>query len=166
MTAPSEKRSVRGSSSLPSACSGDMYANVPKVVPLPVSCATSRVFVKASAASRSLVLAMPKSRIFACPRSVMKMFAGFMSPMDDPRSMSGIQGIGQLRAQFQDFVAFEAPLTRQSCLECLSPEQFHHDERLTVVIADFVNRADVGMIQSGGGTGLLLESRNPERIVA
>ena len=85
--------------------------------------------------------------------------------MDDPRSMSGIQGIGQLRAQFQDFVAFEAPLTRQSCLECLSPEQFHHDERLAVVIADFVNRADVGMIQSGGGTGLLLESRNPDRIV-
>ena len=85
--------------------------------------------------------------------------------MDDPRGMSGIQGIGQLGAQFQDFVGFEAPPTRESCLECLSPEQFHHDERLAVVIADFVNRADVGMIQRGGGTGLLFESRNPERIV-
>ena len=86
--------------------------------------------------------------------------------MDDPRSMSGIQGIGQLRAQFQDFVGFEAPLTRESCLECLSPEQFHHDEGLALVIADFVNRTDVGMIQSGGGTRLMLESRNPDRILA
>ena len=87
-------------------------------------------------------------------------------PMDDSRRMSGIQGIGQLRAQFQDFVAFEAPLTRQSCLECLSPEQFHHDEGLALVIAHFVNRTDVGMIQSGGGTGLTLESRNTDRILA
>src|SRR4029450_4790539 len=87
-------------------------------------------------------------------------------PMDDPRSRSGIQGIGQLRAQFQDFVGFKAPLTRESCLECLSPEQFHHDEGLALVIADFVNRTNVGMIQSGGGTGFMLESRNPDRILA
>ena len=86
--------------------------------------------------------------------------------MDDPRSMSGIQSIGQLRAQFQDFVGFEAPLTRESCLECLSFEQFHHDEGLALVIADFVNRTDVGMIQSGGGTGLMPESCNPDRILA
>ena len=43
-------------------------------------------------------------------------------PMDDPGGMSDIQGIGQLRAQFQDFVAFEAPLSQESCLECLSLE--------------------------------------------
>ena len=87
-------------------------------------------------------------------------------PMDDPGGMSGIQGIGELRAQFQDFVAFEAPLFRKSCLECLSLDQFHHDEGLTFVLADFVNRTDVGMIESGGGAGLPFESRNPDRILA
>jgi hypothetical protein len=34
------------------------------------------------------------------------------------------------------------------------------------VLADFVNRTDVGMIQSGGGAGLPFESRNPDRILA
>ena len=87
-------------------------------------------------------------------------------PMDDPGGMSGIQGVGELRAQFQDFVAFEAPLFQKSCLECLSLDQFHHDEGLTFVLADFVNRTDVGMIESGGGAGLPFESRNPDRILA
>ena len=32
-TAPKENRSVRASSSLPLACSGDMYATVPMAVP-------------------------------------------------------------------------------------------------------------------------------------
>ena len=86
--------------------------------------------------------------------------------MDDPGGMSGIQGIGELRAQFQDFVAFEAPLFQESCLECLPRDHFHHDEGLTFVLADFVNRTDVGMIESGGGTRFPFESRNPDRIVA
>ena len=86
--------------------------------------------------------------------------------MDDPRGMSGIQRIGQLRAQFQNFVAFEAPLCQKSCLECLSLDQLHHDEGLTFVLTDFVNRTDVGMIESGGSTGLSFESRNPDRILA
>ena len=86
--------------------------------------------------------------------------------MNDPGGMSGIQGIGELRAQFQDFVAFEAPLFQKSRLECLSLDQFHHDEGLTFVLADFVNRTDVGMIESGGGAGLPFESRNPDRILA
>ena len=86
--------------------------------------------------------------------------------MDNPGGMRDIQGIGELRAQFQNFVAFEAPLFQKSCLECLSLDQFHHDEGLTFVLADFVNRTDVGMIESGGGAGLSFESRNPDRILA
>ena len=87
-------------------------------------------------------------------------------PMDDPGGMSDIQGLGELCAEFQDFVAFEAPLFQKSCLECLSLDQFHHDEGLAFVLADFVNRTDVGMIESGGGAGLPFESRNPDRILA
>ena len=85
--------------------------------------------------------------------------------MHDPGGMSGVQRIGQLRAQCQDCVAFEAPLRQKPRLECLSLHQLHHDEGLTFVLADFVNRADVGMIERGGGAGLPVESRNPDRIV-
>jgi hypothetical protein len=35
-TTPNEKRSERASMSRPRACSGDMYATVPRVVPWPV----------------------------------------------------------------------------------------------------------------------------------
>ena len=85
--------------------------------------------------------------------------------MHDPGGMSGLQRIGQLRAQFQDFVAFEAPSRRKPRLECLALHQFHHDEGLTFVLADFVNRTDVGMIERGGSAGLPVESRNPDRIL-
>jgi hypothetical protein len=33
------------------------------------------------------------------------------------------------------------------------------------MLADVVNRTDVGMIESGGGAGLTFESRNPDRIL-
>ena len=85
--------------------------------------------------------------------------------MNDPGGMSGVQRIGQLRGQFQGFVAIEAPTRRKPCFECLSLHQFHHDEGLTFVLADFVNRTDVGMIERGGGAGLPVESRNPDRIL-
>ena len=86
--------------------------------------------------------------------------------MNNPGGMSDIQALDELRAQFQDFVAFEAPLFQKSRFECLSLDQFHHDEGLTRVFADFVNRTDVGMIQRGGGAGLPFESRNADWIVA
>jgi hypothetical protein len=44
--------------------------------------------------------------------------------------------------------------------------QLHHDEGLTVVLADLVNRTDVGMTESGSSAGFLFESRNPDRILA
>jgi hypothetical protein len=83
-TAPNENRSVRGSNSSPPACSGDMYAIVPTAVPGLVRCA-SLITVGAAPSdaeeecSSGATLASPKSRIFACPRLVTKMFAGLMS---------------------------------------------------------------------------------------
>ena len=37
-------------------------------------------------------------------------------------------------------------------------EEFRRDERLILVLVDFVDRADVGMVQGRGGAGLALES--------
>src|ERR1051326_1638566 len=41
--------------------------------------------------------------------------------------------------------------------ERLAFEEFHHDVWLTLVLANVVNRADVGVIQSGGRAGLAAE---------
>ena len=46
---------------------------------------------------------------------------------------------------------------RDSMPESLSLQKFHDDEGLSFVLADFVDGADVGMIQSGSGPRLALE---------
>jgi len=46
---------------------------------------------------------------------------------------------------------------RQPLAQGLALEQLHHHERRTAVGADVEDRADVGVVQRSGGTGLLLE---------
>ena len=55
-------------------------------------------------------------------------------------------------------------MRQQSGLESLPFDELHHDKGPAVVLTDFVNRADIGMIQCGGGARFPLESRNPDRI--
>jgi hypothetical protein len=81
-TVPNEKMSERASSSRARACSGDMYATVPSVLPGLVRCSgeTPKSSVTEISADAAVsVFANPKSSIFTTPRLVMKMFAGLMS---------------------------------------------------------------------------------------
>ena len=43
-------------------------------------------------------------------------------------------------------------------LQRLPVQELHGDERLAVLLADFIDRADIGMIQCGGGLRLSLET--------
>ena len=79
---------VRASSSSPRACSGDMYATVPRqgpdwsaARPQPWGTPKSRY----RPAAEDVTLARPKSMILACPREVTKMFAGLISRCTIPR---------------------------------------------------------------------------------
>lgn len=79
-TAPNEKMSDRGSASLPSTCSGDMYCGVPAIAPAWVS---PIAIVLVASASPTGVLAVAR---FASPKSssltparVIRIFAGFRS---------------------------------------------------------------------------------------
>ena len=49
-------------------------------------------------------------------------------------------------------------------LERLAIEKFHGDEGLAILLADVVNRANVGMVQRGCGLRFTLESRESLRI--
>ena len=46
----------------------------------------------------------------------------------------------------------------QPLLERLPLQEFHRNERQSFVLSDFINRADVGMIQGRGGPGFTLEA--------
>ena len=78
-THPSAKMSVRASASRPSSCSGDMYWNVPTIVP---SCVSGFATVASEAPMLSLipvpVFARPKSSSFA-PVFVNMTLPGFRS---------------------------------------------------------------------------------------
>ena len=143
-----------------------MYATVPRVAPWPVSVPAVVRDRQASCSIGSIGLGQAEIENLHLSAIGHEDVRRLDVAMNDPGRMSGIQGVGELRAQFQDFLAFEAPPFRQSCLECVSLHQFHHEEGLTFVLADFVNRTDVGMIERGGGSGLPFESCNPDWILA
>ncbi len=84
-TQPSAHRSLRASASLPSSCSGDMYWNVPTIVPSAVSgCVTVGDCDNASiAGASSNARARPKSISFA-PPFVSMTLAGFRSRCTTP----------------------------------------------------------------------------------
>ena len=50
------------------------------------------------------------------------------------------------------------------CLSVAALEKFHGDEGAAVFFADVVDRADVGMVQSGSGFGLAAKTRQGLRI--
>ena len=63
--------------------------------------------------------------------------------------MCSVKRIGNLDSQRQQQFGFE----RTPCdavLQGHAIEELHRDERMAIVLADFVNRADVGMVQGRG----------------
>ncbi len=77
----------------------------------------------------------------------MKMFAGLISRWMIPLRVGGIQSIGDLDAKIQQFVRGDGP-SADSLLQGLAFQQLHDDERLAVLFLDFINRADVRMVQA------------------
>ena len=66
--------------------------------------------------------------------------------VDDPIGMRGIQCVGNLDRQVHKGFGVHRPI-RNEMLQRHAIEKFHGDERLPVLLANVVNRADVGMIQ-------------------
>ncbi len=67
--------------------------------------------------------------------------------VDDAFSVSGIEGVGDFKSQRQ----YPFDLQRLAANPMLQGHPFeilHCDERLPIVLADFVNRANVGVVQS------------------
>ena len=83
---------------------------------------------------------------------------GFDVAMDDPRAVRCIQCVGDFDGQAKE--VFRSPLgrARDPVLQRGSIQELHHDEGAAVLLADVINRADIGVIQSGSGSGLAPET--------
>ena len=66
-------------------------------------------------------------------------------PMNDTFGMGCVQSIGYLNSQGEDHIGLQRT-ARNLVFQRHAIEKFHDDERLTVLIVDLVNRADVGVV--------------------
>jgi hypothetical protein len=70
--------------------------------------------------------------------------------------VSGVQRIDNFCSQLQHLLDCQR-LSVDHVLECLSLQQLHGNEVLTIGIVDLMNRADVRMIECGSSEGFPLE---------
>ena len=63
----------------------------------------------------------------------------------------------QFRSRGTESVGFDRP-PRNAVLERQPVEKLHGDERLAVLVVNFVDGADVGMVQRRGGVGFTLKT--------
>ena len=84
--------------------------------------------------------------------------------VDDALGMSGVQSVGNLDGQREHGFAIER-LSANEVLEGHAVEKFHGDERLIPVFADFVDGANIGMIESRGGARLAAKALERLRVL-
>ena len=97
------------SASLPCACSGDMYCQVPRIVP---ACVTS-VTVSSSPATARSIFASPKSRTFT-PDFVSMILAGFRSRCTIPLRCAASSAAANWSASGSAFSGANEPLARRA----------------------------------------------------
>ena len=71
--------------------------------------------------------------------------------MNDAFGVCHVQGIGNFDGEIEQQFEFQRSAS-DAVFQCRAFQKFHHDEELAVVLGDFVNRADVWVIQGGSGT--------------
>ena len=101
---------------------------------------------------------------FAWPRFVTKMLAGLMSRWTMPFACAASSASAICDAQVQEDLGLER-LAADEVLEGLAFEQLHDDEVLALVLADVVDRADVGVVQGRRGPRLAPEALDGARVL-
>ena len=84
--------------------------------------------------------------------------------MNDAVSVGSLQRVGYLDGDSKQRFQFDR-FARNSVLQGKAVEEFHHQKWTALVLADLMDGADVGMIQSGCRLGLALEPLQRTRIV-
>src|SRR2546425_9329779 len=86
-------------------------------------------------------------------------------PVDDSFRMCSVESVGDLDAQIEHRLDLQR-LAAYHVPERLPLQQFHGDEGSPIGLVDFVDRADVRVVQRGRSLGLPLETAEGLRIVS
>src|SRR6516225_10728008 len=78
-------------------------------------------------------------------------------PVDDARSVGGIEGVGDLYAKRQYLLDLQR-LATDAVFERHAVKELHDDEGLTVVLPDLMDGADVRMVQCRRSTSFAPEA--------
>src|SRR5579872_1803621 len=89
--------------------------------------------------------------------------------MDNSAGVSSIESIGDFNGQWEQNLHPQRA-SANAMLESCALQKLHRDERVVLVFpglmtADFIDGADVGMVQCGGGTGFPPEAIQGLRIL-
>ena len=77
--------------------------------------------------------------------------------VNDAFGVSRVEGVGNFDGQGKNLAGLHRT-ARDAVLQGYAIQKLHGDEGLAVLLADIVNRTDVGVIQSGGGLGFALKT--------
>ena len=78
--------------------------------------------------------------------------------MNDARGVGGVEGVGDFDGQFQRRFEIE-PLDCHALAQVRALEELHGDEDDPVLLANLINRADVGVVQSRQSARFTLKAR-------
>ena len=92
-----------------------------------------------------------------------KNVGGLDVAMDDSFGVSGIQSIGNLNRQSKEDIHLNR-LSVDAMLQRNPVQKLHGDKRLAMLVVNFIDRADVGMIQGRGRLGFALKTPESLRI--
>ncbi len=83
--------------------------------------------------------------------------------MDDALSVGGVEAVGDLNSQVEQFTRFQS-LATHVVAKCSPFEELHGEEVLAVDLANFVDRANVWMIQRGRGASFSAKALSGLRV--
>src|ERR1035441_6134193 len=114
--------------------------------------AVSRVLVQIERAVGSLVndLRQPEVQNLGVSALGDKDVCGLDVPVDDAFGVSRVQCVRNLDGQRENQLGFQRSASN-AVPQRLAVEKLHGDERLSVLLANVVNRANIGVIQCGRG---------------
>src|SRR6266849_1139520 len=105
----------------------------------------------------------PKVENLGVPTLGHENVCGLDVPMNDTLRVSRVQSVGDLDPERQHYLHVQGP-TGDAVLQGHSVEKLHRDECFAVLVVNFVNRADVGMVQGRGGLGFALKAAECLRV--
>ena len=152
--------SLRRPTVFPRACSGLMYAAVPKITPIWVMAGVVMVGdldASAEVPAGSIAFANPKSKTFTVPSGLTLMFAGFRSRWMIPCSWAASSASAIWLRDGQRLIERNRP-ARNPLGKRRSLDEFHYERADTVGFFETVDLRDVGMIQRGEDLALRAET--------